>query len=185
MAAIGNSAGRPVSSFAPIESPTARVLILGSMPGQASLAVQRYYAHPQNAFWRILGEIFGFAPDADYLQRIAALSAAEVALWDVLQSCVRPGSLDANIARDSLIANDFTGFFQRHRSIARIGFNGAAAQQLYLRHVQPQLPPHLRHQHLRLPSTSPANASLNHAKKLDAWRALFPPVNLDPWTSAH
>ncbi len=90
-----------VQSFPPIAAPGARLLILGSMPGAASLAAGQYYAHPRNAFWPILAALCHFPADAPYAARVAALQAAGVAVWDVLQSCVRPGSLDTAIERSS------------------------------------------------------------------------------------
>ncbi|THF56901.1 DNA-deoxyinosine glycosylase [Pseudothauera rhizosphaerae] len=160
-----------VFSFPPIAAPDARVLVLGSMPGAASLAAGQYYAHPRNAFWPIMGALFGFDPRAAYAERAAALQAAGVALWDVLASCVRPGSLDSAIAADSIVPNDFRGFLAAHPGIRSIFFNGAAAEACYRRHVLPQgewaaLPM------LRLPSTSPAHAALDLARKLEAWQAL-------------
>jgi len=162
-------------SFPPIENPTARVLILGSMPGVASLRAQQYYAHPRNQFWPILGALLGVDVVAmAYPARIQALIDADLALWDVLQSCHRPGSLDSDIAPDSIVANDFVHFFQRHPAITHVFFNGAAAAQHFSRLVQPALDDSDRRPLLctRLPSTSPAHASLNFAAKLAAWRAM-------------
>lgn len=108
---------RQVQSFAPIENANAHVLILGSMPGEASLRVGQYYAHPRNLFWHIMGELVGAGPGMPYEQRIRALRSANIALWDVLHSCSRKGSLDSNIDDGSLIANDFAAFFRRHPRI--------------------------------------------------------------------
>lgn len=160
-----------IHSFDPIAAPDAEVLILGSMPGRASLAAGQYYAHAQNAFWRILGELLGFDAHAPYPQRVAALRSARLALWDVLHSCERAGSLDAAIDRETLVANDFAGFLQAHPRIRRICFNGAAAETCFRRHVAPQLTQEL--QLLRLPSTSPAHAGMPYAQKLEAWRAIL------------
>lgn len=157
-----------VESFPPIASPDARLLILGSMPGVASLRAGQYYAHPHNLFWKILGQILGFDPVAPYAQRIACLQQSGIALWDVLASCRRPGSLDADIHFASVIANDLPGFLAAHPGIGRICFNGATAETLFRRHVLPQLAmpgPET----LRLPSTSPANASIPPGRKLEAW----------------
>jgi TDG/mug DNA glycosylase family protein len=161
-----------IYSFPPIASRTARVLILGTMPGKVSLREGRYYAHPQNAFWRIMGGILGFDPASPYGARVAAVRSAEIAIWDVLKSCMRPGSLDSAIEVSSLVPNDFASFLPEHPDIRRICFNGAAAQALFLRHVRPRLAasPHL--EYLRLPSTSPANASVSLPEKLRAWRAI-------------
>ena len=97
-----------IHSFPPIESRNARVLILGSMPGIASLAANQYYAHPRNAFWPILAETIGFDPAIPYEGRVRAVTAAGIAVWDVLQSCNRDGSLDARIDRDTLVVNEGT-----------------------------------------------------------------------------
>lgn len=158
----------PILSFPPIEPSAARLLILGSMPGVASLRAQQYYAHPQNLFWPLLGSALDFDARADYAARVAALQACGVAVWDVLQSCVREGSLDADIEADSLIANDFATFFAAHPHITRVCFNGAAAENLFRRHVLHTLPA-LQAELIRLPSSSPANASIPQAEKLRAW----------------
>jgi double-stranded uracil-DNA glycosylase len=161
-----------VHSFAPIASARARTLILGTMPGAASLAAGEYYAHPRNRFWDILGTICGFHRNDPYRVRCAQLISARIAVWDVLQSCTRPGSLDGNIARDSIVVNDFAVFFAAHRGIRRVLFNGAAAEALYRRHVVAP-PPAL--EYVRLPSTSPANAAVAPVDKLYAWRAALDP----------
>jgi double-stranded uracil-DNA glycosylase len=162
-----------LESLPPRARSDARLLILGSMPGTASLRAQRYYAHPQNLFWRLLGELLGFDPALPYEARIDAMQAAGIALWDVLHSCERPGSLDADIVRDSLQANDFAAFFATHPQIRHVGFNGAAAEQLFMRHVAPQLVlPQALH-YRRLPSSSPANAAISGADKLQSWAKLI------------
>ena len=158
-------------SFPALATPGAGILILGSMPGQASLAAQQYYAHPRNAFWPIMGELFGAAPHLPYALRVAALARARVAVWDVLEACVRPGSLDADISADGLVANDFAGFFHRNPGISRVYFNGVKAAQLFSRFALPTLAGHQLAQHT-LPSTSPAHARLTFAAKCDAWRVI-------------
>ena len=159
-----------VQSFAPIEDAKARILILGSMPGKASLAAGQYYAHPQNLFWRILGEITGAVPSLPYAARARALKLHGIALWDVLESCAREGSLDSAIDDASISANDFASFYRAHPRIAHVFFNGAKAEACYRKHVLPSLadapaPPGYR----RLPSTSPANASMSRAYKQRVW----------------
>ena len=165
-----------VHSFAPVANKDAEVLILGTMPGPRSLALAQYYAHPQNAFWRIMGEILGFDAAAPYTQRLQALRAARVALWDVLRSCVREGAADANIDEAGLIANEFGEFFLRHRRIRRVFFNGAKAESLYRRHVLGQLDME-GPRYLRLPSTSAAHASTPYTLKLEAWRDVVNPCD--------
>ena len=163
----------PSRGFPPITATAARVLILGSLPGQASLAAQQYYAQPQNAFWRIMGALFQAGPDQPYAQRVERLRSSGLALWDVCEAAVRPGSLDTAIERDTIVVNDFPGFFASHPGIAHVCANGAAAHQLYLRRVLPGLPAAQAALPLhRLPSTSPAHASLRFGQKLEHWRLL-------------
>lgn len=163
-----------VRSFAPLANARSRVLVLGSMPGRASLAAGEYYAHPRNLFWPFAAAQFGFDCAIPYKQRCAKLRAAGVALWDVLQSCSRSGSLDAAIVEDTIVTNDFVQFFAQHPRIVCVFFNGAKAEQMFRRYVIPQLPaPVLGALQLRrLPSTSPANAGIPIIVKRRAWRAL-------------
>ena len=160
-----------VQSFAPLAPAGARLLILGSMPGAASLAAGQYYAHPRNAFWPILGALCGFAATAPYAERVLALQAAGVAVWDVLQSCVRPGSLDTAIERSSEVPNDIAGLLSDQPGIRCIAFNGGTAEAAFRRHVPADVVGGLRL--LRLPSTSPANAAWSFERKLAAWSAAF------------
>lgn len=154
-------------SFPPVADERATALFLGSMPGKESLKRQQYYAHPQNAFWKIMGELVGAHPALPYPQRLHTLTAAHIALWDVLHTCEREGSLDSDIEREE--ANDFATFFARHPRITHVFFNGAKAEQSFKRFVlgKQQLPPL---KFARLPSTSPAHASLCLDEKLDIWR---------------
>ncbi len=143
------------------------------MPGAASLAAGEYYAHPQNAFWRIMGALFGTAPTEPYAARVAALLDHGIALWDVLAACNRSGSLDTSIDRDSLVVNDLGGFLARHGFIRVVYFNGSTAETLYRRHVLPVLGARARMiDTIRLPSTSPTHATRSFATKLQAWRVL-------------
>ena len=141
------------------------MLILGNMPSVMSLRTQQYYGNPQNAFWRIAGEVFAFDASAPYDARTAALTRNGVAVWDVLRSCRRVGSLDSAVEPDSMAANDFRQFFQLHRSIGRVYFNGAAAEKNFNRLVR--VAPDLSYR--RLPSTSPAQ-TMRYVDKLAAWR---------------
>ena len=159
-----------IASFKPIESNSARILILGSMPGAMSLAAKQYYAHPRNSFWKIMSTILGIPETASYEERISALQRAGIALWDVLHSCVRDGSLDADIEKDSIRANDFSTFFRRYPTINVVCFNGATAEKYFKQIVIPTLP-QSRMRYVRLPSTSPAHASLSFDQKVTVWRA--------------
>ena len=122
---------KKLKSFRPISSKNARVLILGSMPGVRSLAAGQYYAHPRNNFWKIMEEVTGLKVGAEYDERLEFLKRRGIALWDVLHSCHRKGSLDAAIRRRSVKVNDFHSFFRRHPRIHTVLFNGAAAEGYY------------------------------------------------------
>ncbi len=163
-----------VYSFAPLAESSATILILGSMPGQASLRAGEYYAHPRNLFWPILGELVGAHPTLPYAERIRVLHAARIAVWDVLKTCRRQGSLDSDIEHDSLVTNDFVSFFLRHRKIAYVYFNGAKAEDCYRRYVLPSVT-NRSLLYYRLPSTSPANASMSYRGRLAAWRVIAKP----------
>jgi len=160
-----------ICSFPPIANSAARLLILGSMPGKASLKVAHYYAHPRNAFWRIMGDLVGARPELPYEQRLERLKANGIALWDVIAACERSTSLDADIVAASVKPNEFSAFFAVHRSIEWVFFNGAAAQASFRRQVLPGLGD-CRLQLRCLPSTSPAHAACNYAEKLAAWSAI-------------
>ncbi|MBL8430422.1 MAG: DNA-deoxyinosine glycosylase [Dechloromonas sp.] len=161
--------------FPPVASPSAQVLVLGSLPGKASLAAQEYYANKQNAFWRIMGDLVGAGPALPYSQRLQRLCAAGIALWDVIAAGERPGSLDADIVKKTVCANDFSAFFAVNRSIARVFFNGGVAEAAFRRHVLPGLQG-ADLQLIRLPSTSPAHAASSYAEKLAAWSAIIAPA---------
>ena len=170
-----------IFSFPPISRPDAQVLILGSMPGVMSLRLQQYYGHPQNAFWRIVGEILGFDASLGYGQRTVALVERKVAVWDVLEACVREGSLDSAIDSASIVPNDFAGFFARHPGIRRVCFNGATAQRMYRKQVLPNLAIGSQPiEYVRLPSTSPAHAGVPFAAKVGAWRLINAQVRVGP-----
>lgn len=167
------SAPPPIArSFPPLANTDADILILGSMPGEASLAAQQYYAHPRNAFWPIMAELLHFEASAPYPRRVAALQSERIALWDVLHSCTRPGSLDANIDRASSQVNDFRDFLNVHRAIRQIFFNGATAEAYFRRYVAATLDMGSIACR-RLPSTSPAHAALRFEQKLAAWRIIL------------
>ena len=156
----------------PVVGAGTRVLVLGSFPGAASLRAQQYYGHPQNHFWKILQALWPAHPQpADYAGRCAWLLARGLGLWDVYAACEREGSLDASIRNAQV--NDFAGLHARAPRLAAIAHNGgesyshAAAVRASL--GVSGIPA------LRLPSTSPANASWSFDKKLNAWREALAP----------
>lgn len=160
-------------SFPPLARGDARVLILGSMPGIASLRARQYYAHRQNQFWWIMGRLFGAERELPYAQRVERLLGRRVAVWDVLRHCEREGSLDSDIRPGSEVVNDFVRFLEEHSSIRAVFFNGRKSEGVFIRRVRAQLGPRgatLRY--ARLPSTSPAHAGVPRAAKLRAWRRI-------------
>ena len=159
---MSTTAAPLVRSFAPLFRADARVLVLGSMPGTASLAAAQYYAHPRNAFWPIMGALFGAGAELPYAQRLERLAAAGVALWDVIGRCERAGSLDSAI-RDA-VANPLAGLKESAPALRRICFNGRMAARR-IRDVEA-----LGYEALVLPSTSPAHAGMTFEEKLARWR---------------
>ena len=161
----------PVFSFPPVVSSGARFLILGSMPGMRSLEAQQYYAHPRNAFWPIMDALLAISCNLPYEERCRKLKEQSVALWDVMQACVRPGSLDACIDPATIVPNDLGSFLNKYPSIEKICFNGGAAADAYRRHVIPKLDLSLRRlPRVQLPSTSPAHASKSLSEKITLWK---------------
>lgn len=162
-----------LSGFAPVVGRQPRLLILGSMPSEASLAASQYYGLPRNAFWAIMGELFGAGRELPYADRLQILKSNGIAVWDVLKACEREGSLDSSIDLRTAEVNDFRSFFRRHRTIKRVYFNGSKAAEIYRKRVLPDVQlqaPYLAHE--RLPSTSPAMAAMNFEQKLAAWSVL-------------
>ena len=172
-----------VHSFSPVADGAATALILGSMPGVASLRARQYYAHPRNLFWPILGDLLGMPPGLPYAARVGVLTSSGIALWDVLKSCTRAGSMDAAIEKDTIVPNDFPTFFARHPQVRRVYFNGSTAERYFLRHVLPGLTAGPR-VYARLPSTSPAHAAMSYADKLAAWRVITDGTGMAPRPSS-
>ena len=162
-----------LQGFPPLCGKAATCLILGTMPGVASLQAGEYYAHPRNAFWSIAESLFGVARAEPYAVRVRALELAGIAVWDVLATCRRRRSLDSDIEPDSIVANDFHAFLQRNPGIVRICFNGNSARMLFERYVLPTLSAQQQQiMRLALPSTSPANARLSLQQKTRAWAVI-------------
>lgn len=159
--------------FPPIATRSAHTLVLGSLPGRRSLEQQQYYAHPQNAFWRLIEELFEIPRELPYPRRTRALARHGIALWDVFAAAERPGSLDSDIVHATAEANDFREFFRAHPKIRRVFFNGRKSEEIFRRRVLPQIDaefPGIRYE--GLPSTSPAHAGMPFARKLARWRAI-------------
>ena len=143
------------------------------MPGIRSLEMQQYYAHPQNAFWHVMHALFDM-PVETYAQRVELIKKNRLALWDVLKCCERQGSLDTRIDDKTIEVNDFAAFFRRHPRLTHIFFNGMKSESEFKKRVLPRLPEELRGRLVlvRLPSTSPAMASLPKTGKVKSWSAV-------------
>ena len=162
-----------IDGFAPIVSSNASVLILGTMPSEASLSRQQYYGHPRNAFWPIMSALFASDPGLCYQRRKEMLMENGIAVWDVLKSCNRLGSLDSKIKLATIRTNDLASFFNEYKGIKRVFFNGGMAEKLYQKRILPTFNHRFSYLDYQcLPSTSPAYASLNLEQKLDAWKVI-------------
>ena len=141
-----------------------RVLILGSFPSEKSLDTGEYYANARNQFWRLLSSLLGFDAELPYPDRIKAVTGAGVALWDVVHSCRRAGSLDSKIDRKTLVLNDFSTFLEKYPTIERGFVNGLTAYTLF-QQADIGLPAE------RLPSSSGA-LTMSFDDKLAAWQVI-------------
>ena len=163
--------------FPPVEPRRARVLVLGTLPSAESIRQGQYYAHPRNAFWPIMGALFGAGRELPYDRRLRKLAARGVMLWDVLRAAHRPGSLDSAIHPRRRVANAIPELLARHPELEAIVFNGAPAEALFRRHVAKTCGDRLVGVNLvRLPSTSPAHAARTCAQKIVAWRTALQPL---------
>ena len=164
-----------LTGLPPVVASDCRVLILGSMPGAASLQAARYYAHPRNRFWPLMTALAAVPAEATYGERLVALQRAGIGLWDVIGECRRAGSLDSAIVRGSERANALVPLIVSFGQLRVIAFNGATAASLFRRHVEPHLP-ELRQpvQRIALPSTSPAHAAMGLEALREAWSVLAP-----------
>lgn len=171
----GAAGGKPLQSapllqgLLPLVSPQTRLLVLGSFPGQASLTAQRYYAHPQNHFWKILRTLWPDHPAGvaagDYVACTEWMLSRGLGLWDVYAACEREGSLDSAIRHAQV--NDLTGLRQQCPGLQAIAHNGSESFKHTRHSAALGLPVY------RLPSTSAANASWSFERKLAAWQDVF------------
>ncbi|MDP1747757.1 MAG: DNA-deoxyinosine glycosylase [Bacteroidota bacterium] len=152
-----------IFSFPPISNADSKILILGTMPGNDSLKMNQYYAHPRNAFWKIMFAIFDQPFSNDYSVKKELLLNNQIALWDVLKVCERKGSLDVNIIEEE--TNNFKDFFEKHAHINHIFFNGQQSSNYFLKNQQAAIPS------IKLPSTSPAH-TMSFKEKLTAWTVI-------------
>ena len=156
-----------IYSFDPIADENSRILILGSIPGKESLCKQQYYGHERNSFWRVMFTLLDQPFTDDYDERKRALLDSGIALWDVVKSCEREGSLDANIKHP--VINDFGGFFDRYPGIGQVFFNGRTAYHLFKKYVGFTFP---GISFTYLGSTSPAHA-IRFSQRIDDWRKIL------------
>ena len=163
--------------FPPVADAEITRMIIGSMPGVASLNANQYYAHPQNAFWKIVARLFDADyPFQSYEDKLSLLLKNHIGLWDVFASCDRDGSLDSDIR--NAVANDFDGFLRLHPNVRTLYFNGNKAYQSFTATFKNKafignltLYP--------LPSTSPANARLSFTDKTKLWSVIVSPALTD------
>lgn len=155
-----------LTGLAPVIGRDTRLVVLGSFPGAMSLALQQYYAHPRNHFWPILSALWGVDLTAmSYPQRLVELKSRGLGLWDVYAACRREGSLDTSI--EAAQRNDLASLVRRAPQLQAIAHNGGESAKS-MRHTLALGVPVVR-----LPSTSPANASWSFERKLQVWREVF------------
>lgn len=155
-----------IYSFPPISDIDAKVLILGTMPGEMSLKLKQYYGHGGNIFWKLIFSIHNEPLVSDYEAKKNILIKNQIALWDVLKACEREGSSDNAIIQET--PNDFKTFFECHKQIKLVAFNGKNAEAYfkYLCPVKPNV------KFITLPSTSPANTWKTFNEKLIEWQEI-------------
>lgn len=159
-----------LESFAPVVGPAPKVLILGSMPGVASLKANQYYGQPRNQFWLLLGAVLGEdLQSAAYPRRLELLKERGIALWDVIARCQREGSLDADIseAEPNAVAK-----LVRETGVVAVFLNGSKAHACFMETQAEAMPSGVGIH--RLPSSSPAHASITFEEKLEVWKSLVP-----------
>jgi hypoxanthine-DNA glycosylase len=159
-------AAPPLRGLSPVIAPNTRVVVLGSFPSVASLAAGEYYAHPRNHFWPLLSALWGIDLRAlPYAERLQSALDHGLGIWDVYAHCRREGSLDSAIHDAEF--NDLAGLKQRAPQLRAVAHNGgeSARAMRFTRNLGVDV--------VRLPSTSPANASWSFERKLVAWREAF------------
>lgn len=156
-----------IACLEPVFRRDAKILILGSMPGGESLRIKQYYAHPRNHFWNFMEQIAGIDSKLSYARRITLVKSRQIALWDVMQTCLREGSLDSQIR--NVIPNDIESFAGKLPALRKIILNGRAAETEYRKHSGSIL----NIPAVYLPSTSPANAGLSYREKFLSWQEAF------------
>lgn len=161
-----------IQSFDPLSNPKAEILLLGTMPGLQSLALNQYYGHPRNLFWKVLASLFEVELHTDYNLKKELLLQNNIVVWDVLQACERQGSLDSAIIKE--VPNDFEPFLNQHPNIKLIAFNGQKAASFFKRHVVVDK----EYIYITLPSTSPANASKSFEQKVKEWEIIRNYINV-------
>lgn len=155
------------NSFPVIINEEAEILILGSLPGDLSIAKQAYYAHPQNRFWKLMAKLFNRELSISYSDRVQLLQENRIALWDVCKTAYREGSMDTAI--QDVEANAIHELISSYPKLKKIVFNGQKAMKLYDKHLN-------RVDELSyycMPSTSPANASYNLERLMESWREVL------------
>jgi hypoxanthine-DNA glycosylase len=156
-----------IHSFPPFINPETEILILGTMPGIASLEKQEYYAHPRNHFWKIIYTLFDKLPVSDnFEEKIKLIKAYKIGIWDVLENCERKGSLDIHIKNHK--PNDFYNLFKTYPNIKKIIFNGKESHRYFIKNFEQKK----GITYFVMPSTSPAN-TMSFENKLKNWATCF------------
>jgi len=161
-----------ITSFPPVVNDECKAIILGSMPGIKSLDENEYYAHPRNSFWFIMEKLFKVYSDFEYKQRLKLLLNNKIALWDVIESCERKGSLDSSIQDETVLVNDFADLLLEYQNIKYIFCNGNAAYSAFQKYAMPELEKFLNIEVYKLPSSSPANARMSLDEKTLSWEII-------------
>lgn len=157
-----------INSLGPIIDENSRVLILGSIPGKQSLEKQEYYGNDRNAFWKIIYSLYDRHIESGYGKRLIFAREKKIALWDVIETCSREGSLDTNIKNEKV--NDFENLFEKYPNIRKIFFNGTKAHDVFKKRIGFERFKNIEFE--KLTSTSPAN-TIAFGKKLELWKVIL------------